>query len=116
MVDPLNMYFDISSLDSVKAYDLVGEWSRPCGGTSLDSIRTARRDTLTDALPLAKLQPKILIENGLAKIPEEHLGKSFALFDLNGKVLRQGILQSILQLPKQPCILKISGEKEIFVK
>ena len=59
---------------------------------------------------------QIVFMNGLIQIPPELQGKHHFMFDLNGQTLQSGKLEQNVTLPRHPVILKIDGQREIFIR
>lgn len=59
---------------------------------------------------------KIIVENGLVRIPNSLQGKKYFVFDLNGKLIQKGTAGKILRIQSSPVILKIENHKSALVK
>lgn len=59
---------------------------------------------------------KIFVTGKKIAIPEPYQRKAYFLIDLQGHLLEQGFLGSLLLRPKQPAILKITGLKAIYIR
>jgi len=59
---------------------------------------------------------KIIVENGLVRIPNSLQGKKYFVFDLNGKLIQNGIVGKMLQIQYAPSILKIEDQKSMLLK
>ena len=58
----------------------------------------------------------VVFENGLARIPERLIGQKYFVFDLNGKVLQQGLAEETIRMPNTLAILKIGNENPVLLK
>ena len=59
---------------------------------------------------------EIVLENGLAHIPERLIGQTYFIFDMNGRVIQQGIARETIRMPLYPVILKVGNEKPFLSK
>lgn len=59
---------------------------------------------------------EIVLENGLAHIPERLIGQTYFIFDMNGRVIQQGIASETIRMPLYPVILKVGNEKPFLSK
>lgn len=59
---------------------------------------------------------RIVAENGRLNVPADLEGRSFMLFNLNGRVLRKGELRNNMALPREPAVLRIKGVGDMFLK
>ena len=70
--------------------------------------------------PIAQVQKNgasgIVLENGLAHIPERLMGQKYFIFDMNGRVIQAGIAKETIRMPLNPVILKIENEKPFLSK
>lgn len=62
------------------------------------------------------IEEKLIIENGFARVPSSLQGKKYFVFDLNGKLIQNGITGKILRIQSSPAILKIENHKSALVK
>jgi hypothetical protein len=53
----------------------------------------------------------IVLENGLAHIPERLMGQKYFVFDMNGRIIQAGFAKETIRMPLYPVILKIGNEK-----
>ena len=58
----------------------------------------------------------IVLENGLAHIPERLIGQKYFIFDMNGRVIQAGIAKETIRMPLYPVILKVGNEKIVLDK
>ncbi|MBR4347333.1 MAG: hypothetical protein IKP90_03295 [Fibrobacter sp.] len=58
----------------------------------------------------------IVLENGLAHIPERLIGQKYFIFDMNGRVIQAGIAKETIRMPLYPVILKVGNEKPFLSK
>ena len=58
----------------------------------------------------------IVLENGLARIPERLMGQKYFIFDMNGRVIQAGIAKEAIRMPLYPVILKVGNEKPFLSK
>lgn len=58
----------------------------------------------------------IVLENGLAHIPERLIGQKYFIFDMNGRVFQAGIAKETIRMPLYPVILKVGNEKPFLSK
>ena len=58
----------------------------------------------------------IVLENGLAHIPERLMGQKYFIFDMNGRVIQTGIAKETIRMPLYPAILKVGNEKPFLSK
>ena len=65
---------------------------------------------------LQRNSPSIQVIDGRLVAPASLVGSPYSLLDLNGCVLRSGLLEQNMPLPHYPVILKIEGQKEIFIR
>jgi len=84
--------------------DQIVKWAKDaCAKTSIVQPRKlARAD--------------VFFENGLAHIPDRLIGQRYFVFDLNGKVIQQGIAGETIRMPSTLAILKIGNEKPALLK
>ena len=70
--------------------------------------------------PIAQVQKNgaagIVLENGLAHIPERLMGQKYFIFDMNGRVIQAGIASETIRMPLYPAILKVGNEKPFLSK
>ncbi len=62
------------------------------------------------------LNGRIFIRNHEVHISKSLLGKAYAVFDINGKVIQKGIAGEVIRMPISPSILKIGAQKPILCK
>lgn len=83
--------------------------------SSIKNVLVARN--ATDALPYRMdFAARIVAENGRLNVPADLEGRSFVLFNLNGRVLRKGELSNNMALPREPAVLRIKGVGDMYVK
>ena len=58
----------------------------------------------------------IVLNNRQVLVPENLIGKTYHLMDLNGRILQSGALSQNMLLPRMPVILKIQGYGEFYLK
>jgi hypothetical protein len=58
----------------------------------------------------------IVLENGLAHIPERLMGQKYFVFDMNGRVIQAGFAKETIRMPLYPVILKVGNEKPFLSK
>ena len=58
----------------------------------------------------------IVLENGLAHIPERLMGQKYFVFGMNGRVIQAGIAKETIRMPLYPVILKVGNEKIVLDK
>ena len=70
--------------------------------------------------PIAQVQKNgaagIVLENGLAHIPERLMGQKYFIFDMNGRAIQAGIAKETIRMPLYPAILKVGNEKPFLSK
>ena len=70
--------------------------------------------------PIAQVQKNgaagIVLENGLAHIPERLMGQKYFIFDMNGRAIQAGIAKESIRMPLYPVILKVGNEKPFLSK
>jgi hypothetical protein len=59
---------------------------------------------------------KIFVRNHEVLISKSLLGETYAIFDMNGKLVQKGIAGEIIRMPISPSILKIGAQKPILCK
>ncbi|MCR5378994.1 MAG: hypothetical protein K6E57_08585 [Fibrobacter sp.] len=88
-------------------------------GDSPDQIVTWSNEVCA-TVPIAQsynvVRMDIVFENGLARIPERLIGQKYFVFDLNGKVLQQGLAEETIRMPNTLAILKIGNENPVLLK
>ncbi len=85
-------YFDVSS-------DQIKNWAkRACAKAPIAQVKKNGA-------------ARIVLENGLAHIPERLIGQKYFIFDMNGRVIQQGIASETIRMPLYPVILKVGNEK-----
>jgi len=65
---------------------------------------------------LQRNSPSIQVIDDRLVAPTSLVGSPYSLLDLNGRVLQSGLLEQNMTLPHYPVILKIEGQKEIFIR
>lgn len=84
--------------------------------TELVKMRDKTCGTNVPVLSRSISDEKIIVENGLVRIPNSLQGKKYFVFDLNGKLIQNGITGKILRIQSSPAILKIENHKSALVK
>ena len=86
---------------------------------SSDQIKNWAKRACAKA-PIAQVQKNgaagIVLENGLAHIPERLMGQKYFIFDMNGRVFQAGIAKETIRMPLYPVILKVGNEKPFLSK
>lgn len=83
--------------------------------TNIEKILAARNGT--ESLPYRMdFAARIAVENGRLVVPADLIGRSFVLFNLNGRVLRKGELRSDMVLPHEPAVLRVKGYGDMYLK
>ena len=84
--------------------------------TELVKMRDKTCGTNVPVLSRSISDEKIIVENGLVRIPNSLQGKKYFVFDLNGKLIQNGIVGKTLQIQYAPSILKIEDQKSMLLK
>ena len=119
LAEALNRYLtDESGFMRDYVSDIFDASDYPVGSypTELVKMRDKTCGTNVPVLSRSMSDEKIIVENGLARIPNSLQGKKYFVFDLNGKLIQNGIVGKTLQIQYAPSILKIEDQKSMLLK
>ena len=95
--------------------DLFYVWQAGDGYTRPKEISSwAKQACISEStalLPVKNKSASITFEKDLVHVPEHLQGKTYFLFDVNGKVIQKGFADKTIRLPNKPTILKIGNRK-----
>jgi len=115
----MNNWFEGKWLNEGYETDLFYVWEVGGGYTRPKEISAwAKQACLSELTALSPEKPQrasITFEKGTVHVPEDQQGNTYFLFDVNGKVIKNGIADKTINLPNKPTILKIGNTKPVLL-
>ena len=119
LAEALNRYLtDESGFMRDYVSDIFDASDYPVGSFPAEFVKMRDKTCKTNVPVLSRSisDEKIIVENGLVRIPNSLQGKKYFVFDLNGKLIQKGAAGKILRIQSSPAILKIENHKSALVK
>lgn len=90
----------------------------PCHWSKYTSIYEIlkKRNAQTSIPYHVDFAARITVENGRLLVPEGLESRAYMLYDLNGRVLRDGLLHNNMALPREPAILRVKDYGDVYLK
>ena len=119
LAEALNRYLtDESGFMRDYVSDIFDASDYPVGSFPAEFVKMRDKTCKTNVPVLSRSMSdeKIIVENGLVRIPNSLQGKKYFVFDLNGKLIQKGAAGKILRIQSSPVILKIENQKSVLLK
>ena len=108
MAQALNNYLTDPVWTTEGFFETLGLWASDAAYPYPSEVLDWAQKACAKA-PIAQVKKNgaagIVLENGLAHIPERLMGQRYFIFDMNGRIIRQGIASETIRMPLYPSSL-----------